>query len=511
MTTRREAGTLLVAGAVAACLPGNAGAGAGAGAAPPRAGDPFDTHDALGLAALVRARKVSARELLEFALARAARVGPQMNAIVVDDTEQARRQLASLPASGAFAGVPFLLKDLDLALAGTVSTHGSRYFADARAAQDDELVLRYRRAGLVMFGKTGSPELGLTGTTESVLHGATRNPWNLERTAGGSSGGAGAAVAARIVPIAHASDGAGSIRTPSSCCGVFGLKPTRGRVPLGPRHLDTWNGCGTQHAISLTVRDSAALLDASAGPEPGSPLRVAAPARPFLAEVGAAPGRLRIALVTRPLSGVAVAPDCLDAVLHTARLLEQLGHVVEPATLPVDFEATNAGMLATLCVATLSALQERAAVVGRPWTERDVEPVTWRLAEMGRTIDGVAYARGRAAFDTAAIAMARFHQTYDLVLQPTLAQPPVPIGVLSLSPVDFDRYVRDVTAFGPFTALYNMTGQPAMSVPLQWTADGLPVGTMLAAAYGNEALLFRVAAQLEAAQPWRDRRPPVVA
>jgi Asp-tRNA(Asn)/Glu-tRNA(Gln) amidotransferase A subunit family amidase len=280
---------------------------------------------------------------------------------------------------------------------------------------------------------------------------------------------------------------------------------------MGPRRLESWNGCGTQHALSISVRDSAALLDATAGPEAVSPYVAPPPSRPFLAEVGAPAGRLRIALVTRPLSGAAVAAECRDAVLDAARLLEDLGHVVEPATLPVDFEATNAGMLATLCVSTLAALQDRAATVGRPWTERDVEPVTWRLAEMGRTIDGVAYARARSAFDAAGLAMARFHQTYDLVLQPTLAQPPVPIGVLSLSPASFDDYVRDVTAFGPFTALYNMTGQPAMSVPLHWTRDALPVGVMIAAPYGDEALLFRVAAQLEQARPWRDRRPPVAA
>jgi amidase/6-aminohexanoate-cyclic-dimer hydrolase len=503
MTTRRET-LVLMGGAMAGTI-----GGALAGPAP--AGDPFEDHDALGLADLVRRREISPAELLAFAQARAARVEPAIHSIVVDDDAAARLQLAAGVPDGPFAGVPFLLKDLEIALAGTVTTSGSRYFADQRATEDDEIVRRYKRAGLVIFGKTGSPELGLTGTTESLLHGATRNPWDPERTAGGSSGGAAAAVAARIVPVAHASDGAGSIRTPASCCGVFGLKPTRGRVPFGPRRSEGWNGCGTQHAVSLSVRDSAALLDATAGPEAGSPYVAPPPARPFLAEVGAPPGRLRVALVTRPLSGVPVHPDCLKAVEDAGRLLEDLGHVVEPATLPVDFEATNAGMLATLCVATLAALQERQRTVGRAWTERDVESVTWRLAEMGRDVDGLAYAAGRAAFDRAGRDMARFHERYDVVLQPTLAQPPVRTGVLSLSPVDFDAYVRDVTAFGPFTALYNMTGQPAMSVPLHWSADGLPIGVMLAAPHGGEALLFRLAAQLEQARPWRSRRPPIVA
>ncbi len=504
MTTRRETLALLGGSAFGATALG--------GDAPATTdGDPFDEHDALGLGELVRRRKVSAADLLGFALRRAERVESAIRSIVVHDEAAARRQLANGMPNGPFAGVPFLLKDLGVALGGTVTTSGSRYFAGERASDDDEIVRRHKRAGLVIFGKTASPELGLTGTTESKLHGSTRNPWNTERTAGGSSGGAAAAVAARIVPIAHASDGAGSIRTPASCCGVFGLKPSRARIPFGPRRFEEWNGCGTQHAVSLTVRDSAALLDATAGPEPGSPYLTLPPTRPFLQEVGAPPGRLRVALVTRPMSGASVHPDCLRAVNEAARLLENLGHHVEPASLPVDFQSTNDGMFATLCVSTLAALQERQRTLGRAWTESDIESVTWRLAEMGRTMGGVAYAAARAAFDLAGREMARFHERYDVVLQPTLAQPPVAIGVLSLSPVDFDAYVRDVTAFGPFTALYNMTGQPAMSVPLHWSGEGLPIGVMFAAAFGEEARLIRLAAQLEAAHPWRKRRPPIVA
>jgi amidase len=503
LLTRRDAVVMLGSGVVAGAMTSARAASGSAG----DIDDLFAERDALGLAELVRHREVTPAELLDAALRRVERIDAGTHAVVLRHDEQARAQV-SAGVGGPFAGVPFLLKDLHIRLAGTVTDNGSRFFRGALAGEDDELTRRYKRAGLVIFGKTGSPELGLTGTTESALHGATRNPWNLERTAGGSSGGAAAAVAARLVPVAHASDGAGSIRTPASCCGVFGLKPTRGRVPLGPERFEGWNGLTTQHAVSLSVRDNAALLDATAGPEVGSPYVAPPPVRPFLEEVTASPGSLRVALVTSPVSGSPVDAECVAAVEDTARLLEELGHHVEEAKLPVDHERTNAAMLATLCVNTLKALEDRSKVLGRPWTPEDVEPVTFKLAEMGRDFDGVAYIRARESFEEAGRAMALFHQRFDVVLTPTLAKPPVPIGVLSLSPVDFDAYVREVTTFGPFTALYNMTGQPAMSVPLFWSADGLPIGTMLAAAYGNEALLFRLAGQLERARPWWNRRPP---
>lgn len=509
MPTRREILGWAAASAVTATVDAAAAQAASAPRARRDADAWYEDHDAVGLAALIRSGEVSAGEVLTAALRRVAERDAQVHSVVLLHEAEARAQVAA-GVAGPLAGVPFLLKDLHVRLAGTRTTNGSRFFRDFVADADDEYVARCRRAGLVIFGKTGSPELGLTGTTESVLHGLTRNPWRLDRTAGGSSGGAAAAVAARILPVAHASDGAGSIRTPASCCGVFGLKPTRARVPLGPERLEGWNGCGTQHAVSLSVRDSAALLDATAGPELGAPYVAPMPGRSFLAEVDATPGALRVALVTRPVSGSDVAPECVAAAEDAARLLESLGHHVEPATLPVDHAATNAGMLATLCVSTLAALEDRSRTLGRPWTEADVEPVTARLAAMGRGIDGLAYAHARQAFDAAGQAMARFHQQYDVVLTPTLARVPVPLGVLSLSPKDFDAYVREVTAFGPFTALYNMTGQPAMSVPLHWSKDGLPVGTMFAAAYGNEALLFRLAGQLERARPWRNRRPALL-
>jgi Asp-tRNA(Asn)/Glu-tRNA(Gln) amidotransferase A subunit family amidase len=403
--------------------------------------------------------------------------------------------------------VPFLLKDLGLPLKGAVTGSGSRFFRDDLATADATLVARYKQAGLVIFGKTTTPELGLTGTTESVPHGQTRNPWNLERTAGGSSGGAGAAVAAGYVPMANATDGAGSIRTPASCCGVFGLKPTRARVPLGPGRAEGWNGLGTAHAITRTVRDSAALLDVSAGPDLGDPYRAPAPERPFRDEVGRPPGQLRIALIPSPPSGSAVEPACRDSVTAAAKLCESLGHILVEARWPVDYRVVNEGLTATLGVSTVIALDERAERLGRPVTDADVEPVTWYFYQMGKKIDGVAYAKARAGFDAAGRAMAAFMQDHDVILTPTLAKPPVKLGVLSLSPADFNAFVQEVTTFGPFTAIYNCTGQPAMSVPLHWTKDGLPVGVMFAGRYGDEATLFRLAGQLEAAQPWAAKRP----
>jgi len=471
------------------------------------AGSAYLEHDGLGLAALVARGELHPRELLEAAIARVEAVNPHVNAVCLKLYEQARQEVERGLPEGPFRGVPFLVKDLGLKLQGTVTSAGSRFFQEARAELDSTLVARHRKAGLAIFGKTATPELGLTGTTESLLFGQTRNPWNLERTAGGSSGGSGAAVASGMVPMAHASDGAGSIRTPSSCCGVFGLKPTRGRVPLGPDRAEGWNGLSTVHAVTRSVRDSAALLDATAGPEAGDPYWAPPPERPFLEEVGAPPTRLRIALMKSPPSGSPVDPECLRAADAAAVLCAELGHEVEEAAPQVDFSAINAGLITTLTVATAQALEDRARELGRPVSEQDVELVTWRLYRMGLEADGLAYARARAAFDAAGRALARFHRRFDVILSPTLAKPPVKLGVLSLSPVDYDAYLQEVTSFGPFTALFNMTGEPSMSVPLHWTPEGLPVGVMFSGRFGGEATLFRLAAQLEQARPWFRRRP----
>jgi amidase len=473
--------------------------------------DELDRYDALGLAELVRKREVSAEALLERAIARAEAVNPKINAVVLRHDEIARGQLAQQAPTGPFAGVPFLLKDLNTGLAGTVTTQGSRAFADWTADADTTLPRRAKAAGLVIFGKTASPEFGLTVSTESALWGATRNPWNLEHIAGGSSGGAAAAVAARIVPVAHASDGGGSIRIPAACCGLFGLKPSRGRAPSALGAGVGWNGLSTQHAVSISVRDSAALLDAVAGPEPGDSIVAPAPEGTFLAAAARPPRSLRIALVEAPITSVPVHADCRAALEETAALLEDLGHRVEHARLDLDGARLSDALALTVSVDVANRLDHRAAERGRTVSEAEIESITWRMAQRGRAASAQAYVDARAAFDAAGGKVGLMFERYDLILSPTLAEPPGLLGRLNLSSSDPGGYARALAAFSPYTALHNEIGVPAMSVPLHWNVAGLPIGVMFAAAYGAEALLFSLAAQLEAARPWADRRPPVCA
>jgi amidase len=473
--------------------------------------DELDRYDALGLAELVRKGEVSGEALLDRAIARVEAVNPKINAVVLKHYDLARRQLAETPPAGPFAGVPFLLKDLNTALAGAVTTDGSRAFADWTATEDSTLPRRAKAAGLVIFGKTASPEFGLTVSTESKLWGQTRNPWNLDHIAGGSSGGAAAAVAARILPIAHASDGGGSIRIPAACCGLFGLKPSRGRIPSARGRGIGWNGLSTQHAVSISVRDSAALLDALAGPEPGDSIIPPAPDGSFLAAAARPPGPLRIALIETAPTGVATHPDVHAALEETAALLADLGHIVEPTRLDLDGARLGEALALTISVDVASRLDRRGAERGRPVAEDEVETITWAMAQRGRTISGQAYAEARARFDAAGGEVGLLFEHYDLILSPTVAEPPGLLGRLNLSPPDFGEYVRALGAFSPYTALQNEIGVPAMSVPLAWNAAGLPIGMMFVAPYGAEERLFSLAGQLETARPWGDRLPPVCA
>jgi amidase/6-aminohexanoate-cyclic-dimer hydrolase len=470
----------------------------------------YDQYDALALAELIAKRKLSPQELLNAVRAKVAALNPKLNAFshqFFDKAEAQIKQAHGQGVTGAFAGVPFALKDLGQQLAGTTTTAGSRMFKDARYEFDSTLVQRYKQAGLVIFGKTTTPELGLTTTTESALYGKTRNPWNLERIAGGSSGGAAAVVAARIIPAAHASDGGGSIRIPASCCGLFGLKPTRARVPFGPTLFESWAGCSIHHVVSISVRDSAALLDISAGAEPGSPYVAPAPARPFLQEVGAAPGKLRIALVIEPYGGTPLDPECKKAVTDAAKLCEALGHRVTETKLPLNGKEISDRFLTMFWASVARVLEDAANARGAALTEKDVETVTWMIYQAGLKVTARDYVRAVNAFHQFGAQMAKFQEGYDVVLSPTLAKPPVGMNILNLSPANPANYSKDVGEFSPYTALYNMTGQPSMSVPLHWTADGLPVGVMFTARYGDEATLFRLAAQLEQAQPWAQRKP----
>jgi amidase len=469
--------------------------------------DVYLSCDALGLADLVRRREASPRELLETAIGLAEERNGAINAVVVPFFERALDAVEQLP-DGPLRGVPFLLKDLQAALAGVPMTNGSRLFRDLVPTFTDELVARYQRAGLSIFGRTASPELGVTTTTESVLHGATRNPWSLEHTAGGSSGGAAAAIAAGIVPAAHASDGGGSIRIPASCCALVGLKPSRGRVSLAPARGEGWAGMSVSHALMRTVRDSAALLDAVAGNAAGDPYAAPRQERPFLEEVGADPGRLRVAWTTEAFNDAETDAECVTAARRAAELLESLGHHVEEARPEIDRHALADAVRVIVGANLRLTLEERAHELGKQLEPSDVEPITWGTAT---SVDGrplTAYPDAVNRIHAIGRALGRFFQSWDLLLTPTMPAPPQRIGALSLSQPDPQVFLANLKRTIGFTQLMNAAGNPAISLPLHWTESGLPVGVQLAAPLGGEATLLRVAAQLEEAAPWRDLRPP---
>ncbi|HXU64147.1 MAG TPA: amidase, partial [Polyangia bacterium] len=405
------------------------------------------------------------------------------------------------------------------------------FLAGHKAEHDSTIITRLRAAGLIPIGRTATPELGLLPVTEPEAYGPTRNPWNPERTAGGSSGGSAAAVAAGIVPAAHGNDGGGSIRIPSSCCGLFGLKPTRARTPAGPDLAQLWNGYAITGVITRSVRDSAALLDAIAGPEPTSPYWAPPPARAYLDEVGARPGRLRIALAKKPqVTNAPLHPECAAAVDDAARLLTDLGHDVEEAEPAIDPEAFARDFFTLVCVETAAFLARISTRLGRHPRRGEIESATAVTAVLGRQRSALEAALARDRLDAVGRSMADLFSRYDLMLTPTLATPPpalgaikpsgleafgqelllrLHLGVLLRIPGVIDASVRRVFSFIPFSPLANVTGLPAMTVPLAWNAEGLPIGSQLVGRFGDEATLFRVAAQLEQARPWRHRRPPI--
>jgi amidase/6-aminohexanoate-cyclic-dimer hydrolase len=399
------------------------------------------------------------------------------------------------------------LKDLGAHYAGAVTSLGSAFFKDFVVDHDSEITTRLRRAGLVIFGKTNTPEMGLAASTEPRAFGPTRNPWNLAHSAGGSSGGSAAAVAGGMVPMAHATDGGGSIRIPASCCGLFGLKPTRARNPMGPDAGEGWGGASVGHAVTRTVRDSAALLDATSGPDVGDPYWAPPPARPFLDEVGRDPGRLRIALTTAPWNGTPVDPECSEAARAAARLCERLGHRIEEATPDIDVKALGEANLIVIGGNVRAGLEARAAALGRELSADDVERVTWLRAAEGHTARAADYARSIGVMHRTGRVVARFFTRYDVLLSPTMCQPPYALGVLDMMTDNLDAYTRAVLGAVGFTSLFNTAGAPAMSVPLAWSTSGLPLGVQFAAPFGDEASLLRLAAQLEAEQPWAARRP----
>jgi amidase len=469
----------------------------------------YGSYDGMGLAELVRTKQVSAGELLDEAIGRTARVDPQINAVVVKHYDYAQGQIGKGLPAGRFTGVPFLLKDLDI-IEGTRTTFGASLYKEAVADHTGTLAQRFLDAGLVIFGKSASPEFGLMPTTEPRLFGPTRNPWNLAHSSGGSSGGAAAAVGARILPVAHASDGGGSIRIPASASGVFGLKPTRARNPTGPDRGEGWAGFSCGHVVSISVRDSAAMLDAVCGPEPSSPYVAPPPARPFLEEVGRDPGRLRIAFTDKSPYGEAIDPEIAAATREIAGMLAGLGHDVEERA-PV-LAADPAAVMGTIVAAnTAMSVRLAEARFGRAMTENDFETLTLASAHNAQKATATDYVAAQLSAFQISRGLAAFFETCDVFLCPTLCTPPLRIGELNSMAQDLSHIAPTLRRYMPATAMFNMSGQPAMSVPLQWNAAGLPLGMMFSARFGDEATLFRLAAQLEQERPWRHKTPPVCA
>ncbi len=474
--------------------------------------DELATMDALDQAALVRSREVSAVELVDAAIERIERVNPRLNAVISTRFDDARAEATAFDRDGLpespLAGVPFLLKDIGAPMAAMPDAMGSRALRDRRPQEDGLLVRRYRRAGLVIAGRTSTPEFGNHSTTEPVLYGPTRNPWNTALTAGGSSGGAAAAVASGMVPAAHGGDGAGSLRIPASCCGVFGLKPSRGRVSRAPAGEEI-GGLNVRHAVSRSVRDSAALLDAIAGREPGDPYTAPKPERPFLAEVGADPGPLRIGWSATPSIDTPVDRDCVVAVEAAASLLSSLGHRVEEARPTFDGEVLVGPLLTVWAVSNADDAAYCERVLGRALEPDELEETTWELVEYGRSRTASDLMGAVASFGAACRSIGPFFEQYDIWLTPTLARRPEPLGVLNRSRGGALAWQRMDSEFNPWNAVANITGQPAMSLPLHWTDDGLPIGVLATGRYADEATLYRLAGQLEAARPWAHRLPPV--
>ena len=470
-------------------------------------------HDGLALAERARRGDVSPVELLESAIAQMLRVQPRIHAVCWEELEAARaaaRAMETELPSGAFAGVPMLLKDVALSAKGFCLTHGSRLFAGVRSAQDSELATRLRDAGFNFFGRSTTPEFGANCTTEALVYGApTRNPWQLDHSAGGSSGGAAAAVAAGILPVAHASDGGGSIRIPASCCGLFGLKPTRMRNPLGPVAGEGWGGLGVEHVISRSVRDSAAVLDATHGPDVGAPYAAPAFAGSYLALLEQPTPRLRVGLITDSPSGGVVHPDCLEAVADAARLCEQLGHGIDPARLPeLDFEAFGHAMRLVVAAGTAQEVQAGSALRGVAPSYDNLEPSIFTAVDFALRHSAVDYADAIGRMHQAGRQLGAFMGGYDVLLTPTLTTPPARIGRYAADR-DYVSHRTDTLRYTAFLPYFNASGQPAMSVPLFWNREGLPVGIQFVAAAGREDLLFQLAAQLERARPWFHRLSPL--
>lgn len=488
----------------------------------------YDRYDALGLAELVKKGEVTPAQLCDEAIQRIERLNPKLNAVVTPMFDAGRKEAAADVPDGPFKGVPLLVKDLHYACAGVPMASGCKALKDYVPDKDCELVSRFKKAGAVIIGKTNTPEFGLLGITEPELFGPCRNPWNPDHTPGGSSGGSACAVAAGMVPMAAGGDGGGSIRIPSAYCGLFGLKPSRGRNPNGPGHGSVWQGAVQNHVITRSVRDSAAMLDAVQGADPGAPYEIRLPAGSYLEEVAKDPGKLKIAFTTRSPLGTPVDPDCIKAIEHTAGLLKELGHQLKQTEPEVDGKALAKSYLMMYFGEMAADIAELASVLKRKAGPKDVETLTYTLGLLGRTYSAGDLVAALRIWDHAARIMGRFFESYDLYLTPTTAHPPAKIGQIAPKPMEtalmntvntlklggllkasgmVDTLAEKSLERTPFTQLANLCGLPAMSVPLFWTDDNLPLGAQFIAPFGAEDRLFRLAGQLEKAQPWFDRKP----
>jgi amidase len=472
------------------------------------------TLDATGQAELVRRGEASPSELVDAAIVRIEKLNPQLGAVITPLFEKARAAAAGPLPDGPFRGVPFLLKDLVAESAGDPYHGGMKLLRELGfvALEDTYLTQKFRQAGFVILGRTNTPELGLVATTEPASYGPTRNPWGLEHSAGGSSGGSAAAVAARLVPAAHANDGGGSIRIPASECGLVGLKPSRGRVSLGPHQGEALAGLAIEGSVTRSVRDTAAILDAISGPMPGDPYTAPPFERPLTEELEQPPGRLSIGMLARrPGEGPPLHPECAEAVEAVGHTLASLGHEVEvshPEAL--DDSETTACFFDVFNVSAVHELEQIAARIGREIRQEDVEPVTWSSFELGRAVPASRYvaAVGRMHGWSRRVA-SWWASGFDLLLTPTIAEPPPRLGELTGNQPEAVNAWRRNGEVAAFTPLFNVTGQPAISLPLHWSESGLPIGVQLVAPYAREDLLIRVAAQLEQAAPWAERRPPI--
>ncbi|MGB0921161.1 MAG: amidase [Alphaproteobacteria bacterium] len=467
----------------------------------------YAEYDGLALAKMVRDKDVSALELVEAAIARIEKHNPALNAVVYKAYDEARAAAQEEIGDGLFAGVPFLMKDLDASVAGWRRTNGSRYTKDEICKDDSELVNRYRDAGLMLLGATNTPEFGITGTTESGLLGPCRNPWNTDHITGGSSGGSAAAVAAGIVPLAHATDGLGSIRIPAACCGLVGLKTTRDRTPNAPNYREASHGFVVQHVVSRTVRDTAAMLDATDYKDPALPDALPPKTRPFMEEIKVSPGRMKIAWSLAGPSGKQIGGDVERIMRSTLKLLEAQGHWIEEHDLDVDWRALYDAQSIKSGANFRAEMRHRIRTLGREPAQDELEPLTWSIMEATQGITGEMLAEATRSLYALCADILQKTNPFDAYLLPVMTEAPPPIGFLS--PVDNKPGVvngRQGQLY-PYTAPFNMTGQPAISLPLGMSENGLPIGLQFVGRYGDEATLLRLAASLEEADPWIGRRP----